>query len=197
MFTEIVKNDNGKMEIVDLASLAEDINSEFALTCETMKKGIEHALKVGGLLLQAKSLVGHGGWHNWVVNNCDFTTRTASNYMALARHPDMFKSETVSDLTLRGMLDIVHAKDTETKVVEREKLGEGRRFSWEKNEEVIKAREVFSNFNNLIDLLFFAEQDQDPEMARKILDQFEGYMIGWLGHIRTNWLEKINDDHCP
>ena len=68
-------------------------------------------------------------------------------------------------------------------------------WQWETKEVIIKAREVFSNFNNLIDLLFYAEQD--PKAARIILNQFEGYMIGWLGHIRTNWLEKINDDHCP
>jgi hypothetical protein len=37
----------------------------------------------GELLIEAKSLLKHGEWGNWLTENASFTERTAQSYMRL------------------------------------------------------------------------------------------------------------------
>lgn len=46
---------------------------------------IRSAVTAGQALIEAKKLVGHGGWSGWVDEHCRFSDRTASAYMRLAR----------------------------------------------------------------------------------------------------------------
>jgi hypothetical protein len=57
------------------------------------RKAIEHAIRCGELLAEAKQQVGHGNWTPWVNAHLDFTARTASNYMRIAAN-----EKRVSDL---------------------------------------------------------------------------------------------------
>ncbi len=70
---------------VDLAHTARSIQLAHGRVLEACRKSLEHAKFVGLLLLKAKDAVGHGHWEAWVVMNCRFTPRTASNYMRIAR----------------------------------------------------------------------------------------------------------------
>ena len=54
---------------------------------EAHRTTIRNALVAGQALLEAKEIVGHGGWRKWVADNCCFSYRTARVYMQLARNP--------------------------------------------------------------------------------------------------------------
>jgi Protein of unknown function (DUF3102) len=95
------------LSVVSLDQLAERIKAEHAQCEVTMRAGVEHALKAGELLIEAKALCGHGEWGNWLQTHCEFSERTAQGYMRLAREwPDLAESKAqhVADLSLRGAL---------------------------------------------------------------------------------------------
>src|SRR6266702_3408421 len=74
------------------------------------RKGIEHALAAGPLLLEAKAQVPHGQWLPWLAENCPTVApRMAQYYMGLARKRPELESrcETVSHLTLREAVQLL------------------------------------------------------------------------------------------
>ena len=68
-----------------LPALAANIAAEHQQAQASMQKGLEHALKAGELLVEAKKLVTHGKWLPWLEANCPFPERTAQLYMRVAR----------------------------------------------------------------------------------------------------------------
>jgi hypothetical protein len=84
-----------------LPDLAVRIRSEYEKARQSARASIEHALRVGELLLEAKVLVQHGEWSGWLQRNCDLSERMAQGYMRLARHlRDHPNTKLVSDLDL-------------------------------------------------------------------------------------------------
>jgi phage N-6-adenine-methyltransferase len=80
------------------------------------RKGIEHALTAGELLLEAKAQVPHGQWLPWLAENCPAVSpRMAQYYMGLARkRPELeSKYETVSHLTLREAVQLLEEDEGE------------------------------------------------------------------------------------
>jgi hypothetical protein len=70
-----------------LAELVGKINQTHTARLACCRKGMEHALVAGGLLIEAKEIskdkFGHGHWLPWVKKNCSFGVRTAQLYMQL------------------------------------------------------------------------------------------------------------------
>jgi len=82
-----------------LADLAARIQYEHELCAVAVKRGCEHAIAAGKLLLEAKAVIGHGRWLPWLREHCRMSARTAQVYMQLARlAPD---AQRVADLPLR------------------------------------------------------------------------------------------------
>jgi Protein of unknown function (DUF3102) len=79
MSTEIATTNN-------LDNLAARIRSEHLAAKLAARKTLEHAIQAGELLLEAKRLVGHGHWGDWLLDHCDVSERTAQGYMRLARN---------------------------------------------------------------------------------------------------------------
>jgi hypothetical protein len=85
-----------------LADLAKEIRDECDAAAQSLRKGIDHALSAGRLLLEAKSQCSHGSWLPWLEENVpDVTVRQAQKYMRLAEnwprpsantHPDSYLS---------------------------------------------------------------------------------------------------------
>ena len=94
-----------------LADLAGRINTEHEACHASMRKGLEHALKAGALLLEAKAGLPHGEWLPWLGENCsDIGERTAQNYMRLARELPKLgseKAQRVADLSYRDAVHVV------------------------------------------------------------------------------------------
>jgi hypothetical protein len=69
------------------------------------KRGLDHALIAGHLLLEAKQHVRHGEWLPWLCDHCGIPERTAQVYMRLARR--MPKNARPADLTITQALEMV------------------------------------------------------------------------------------------
>lgn len=65
------------------------------------------AISAGEKLIEAKALLKHGTWLPWLAEHCELSERQAQRYMRLALHKGKLdvKSDTVSDLTIRGALE--------------------------------------------------------------------------------------------
>lgn len=98
-----------------LPGLANKINEATTAAESHARSAMQYALTAGELLVQAKSLVPHGEWQQWVEANCTIAPRTASAYMRLsARLPELPEAERqrVADLPLR---DAIRAIGTSAK----------------------------------------------------------------------------------
>lgn len=85
-----------------LKEIADAANAEHTKIEDSLREGLTRAVSVGNLLNEAKKLVQHGEWRQWIADHCQFSERTAQNYMRIsARYPELAKSATVADLTYR------------------------------------------------------------------------------------------------
>jgi hypothetical protein len=88
--------------------IAYRINEEHSRAFGKAKDALSHARAAGELLIEAKSLLKHGEWGNWLTENVAFTDRTAQSYMRLARNwESLSKNETISDLGLVKTLSLL------------------------------------------------------------------------------------------
>lgn len=90
---------------LDQVALA--INSEHTLAMQHAESAVEHARRVGQLLIEAKSALQHGEFQPWLASHVAFSTRQAQRYMSAAqgkplpvRKIALPKNDTVSRLTL-------------------------------------------------------------------------------------------------
>jgi hypothetical protein len=86
-----------------LPILAASINDHAAAADAATRRGLEHAIAAGLLLIEAKELVGHGGWLAWLQASCRVGQRQAQTYMRLARNRhklEALKNESAAYLTI-------------------------------------------------------------------------------------------------
>lgn len=72
--------------IKTLATLAETANAEHRFTVGAALSAVEHAVRGGEALIEARSIVGAEGWHAWLGKNFHATHHTASHYMRIAAY---------------------------------------------------------------------------------------------------------------
>ena len=81
-----------------------------------MRRGLEHALRAGELLIEAKAGLAHGQWLPWLKENCsDVSERSAQNCMRMAREVAKLEpsnAKRVADLSFRDALQEVAAMTT-------------------------------------------------------------------------------------
>jgi Protein of unknown function (DUF3102) len=92
--------------------LATQINAAHDEVIGSMRRTVEHAIKAGNLLLQAKAdpeIGRHGKWLEWVCANCKFGERTAQLYMRLAQEIPALGAKTkyISDLTMTDAIKLL------------------------------------------------------------------------------------------
>jgi hypothetical protein len=87
-----------------LAEIAAAIAAAHA-DCETaLRDSVRHAIRVGELLIQVKTRLGHGNWLPWLSANCPFSERTAQTYMRMANNVAKLADsnpQRVADMSLR------------------------------------------------------------------------------------------------
>jgi hypothetical protein len=95
-----------------LPILAAAIRAEHEAARATARSAVEHALKAGELLLEAKSALSHGEWLPWLREHCSPSERQAQKYMLVFSRKDELelKSDSGADLTLAGALASLPAK---------------------------------------------------------------------------------------
>ena len=119
-----------------LSDLAREIdeNEKSRRACEV--KGLMHGFRIGQLLLEARKVVPHGGFLDWVKANTSVTPRMCQIYMKVAKDPRIQRAieheyETVSHLTLTKAVKL--AAQPEDRV-----LAWGKRIAdrWRKQEKI-------------------------------------------------------------
>jgi hypothetical protein len=91
--------------------LAEQINSAHEAAEQSLRASVEHAVRAGQLLIEAKRVHGrHGQWIAWLQQNIKFSDRLAQAYMRLARLP-VEKRNAVADLPLREALSAIRSRE--------------------------------------------------------------------------------------
>ncbi|MGI8440812.1 MAG: DUF3102 domain-containing protein, partial [Thermoleophilaceae bacterium] len=82
--------------------LAGEIRAEHEQAQEAFASAVEHAVRCGELLLEAKAQVGHGGWGAWLDEHFPASRRSAQGYMRLARHGQ--EAQALAHLGVEGAL---------------------------------------------------------------------------------------------
>jgi hypothetical protein len=77
-----------------LHRLAEEINAEHRAFVGGFRKTVEHGIRAGELLSDAKKQCEHGTWLPWLEKNCEVSARTAQEYMRLYNHRDALRANT-------------------------------------------------------------------------------------------------------
>lgn len=101
--------------------VAAEINS---IKDQTRTMILCNSIEIGRRLLEAKAMVGHGEWENWLKNSIDYSQRTASNLMRIfeeyganqiALFGDNSKSQALADLSYTQAITLlgVPAEDRE------------------------------------------------------------------------------------
>jgi hypothetical protein len=96
--------------------LAERINEGHRLAESHARSAVEHALRCGELLIEAKAKINHGQWLPWLKANCAVSERTAQAYVRLARELPALapgKAQRVADLPLREALKALVSEPSE------------------------------------------------------------------------------------
>lgn len=95
------------------ADLATSIETEHTAAATAAKSAIEHAIRCGELLAQAKETLPHGQWIPWVRRNLSFDERQAQKYMRAAAHATELRNATPSS-HLTGALKAIATTKTTT-----------------------------------------------------------------------------------
>ena len=77
-----------------LGKLAGEINAEHRAFAGTFRKAVEHGIRAGELLAQAKEQCPHGAWLPWLEANFEGSVRVAQEYMRIYRHRDEIRERT-------------------------------------------------------------------------------------------------------
>jgi hypothetical protein len=101
----------------DLNVMAKKINECLSNIESSMQFCLIAAFSAGELLNKAKASVPHGGWAQWLEENCKLSEKTAQRYMKLANNRKQIesKSDTVSDLTFRQAERLITAQPAQPK----------------------------------------------------------------------------------
>jgi hypothetical protein len=140
-----------------------------------VRLGLSKALRIGDLLTEQKSRLGHGQFISWVKTNLPFTDRTARNYMALWKRRELLKTETVSVLSAAYKLLASHSEDKK----QAERPWE---LYFELKGKLLVANELVQNINktDVFDTQenshFFALFDECVSSARGFFGVVDGYL---------------------
>lgn len=106
-----------------LPDLAARIKAEH----EATESSVQHAIRAGELLLEAKVLVKHGEWLPWLKQHCSISERTAQLYMRCAKQKDVIVANTqdVADLTLNEAAALLMLSSNVKKLFAMHKTMEG------------------------------------------------------------------------
>jgi len=72
----------------DLDAIAVDLRREVEGADRAWRTAVEHAVRAGELLTEAKAQVQHGEWLRWLQAHFPGAPRPAQDYMRLARHAE-------------------------------------------------------------------------------------------------------------
>lgn len=112
MKKELVK---GMERFVDESNRIEEeviVSKNFAEQRTCNEHFFQCALNIGQQLLEAKKIVKHGEWTNWLKERVQFSERTAQNYMKIYKETEkngspLLKTQAFADLSYSQVIEIL------------------------------------------------------------------------------------------
>lgn len=86
------------------AAIEARIREEHEAAQRAARTALDHAIRCGQLLAEAKSQLPHGAWGNWLAEHFPASPRTARGYMRLAEHREELNRQGLADLGIEGAL---------------------------------------------------------------------------------------------
>jgi hypothetical protein len=90
---------NDVLEISRLSELADEVRSEHDASRAAQAAALEHAIRAGHALLEARALIDPGTWTSWLINQCHISRKCATNYQRLAFYEDDVRATAASTIT--------------------------------------------------------------------------------------------------
>lgn len=144
----------------------------------TIKEQVRHtalsaSVEIGRRLKEAKALVPDGEWTDWLLNNVDYSVRTAQNLMALAAEYDAGQFKTLEKLSYTKAVLLLSVPREE-----REEFAEGRDLealsTRELQKEIASLRDKNREMQITMDQLIAAQNDSPAEALKEQIAGLEG-----------------------
>lgn len=144
----------------------------------TIKEQVRHtalsaSVEIGRRLKEAKALVPNGEWTDWLLNNVDYSVRTAQNLMALAAEYDAGQFKTLEHLSCTKAVLLLSVPREE-----REEFAEGRDLealsTRELQKEIASLRDKNREMQITMDQLIAAQNDSPAEALKEQIAGLEG-----------------------
>jgi hypothetical protein len=90
-------------EIESSVDLVTAINDEHRRCDEAVSTALDHAMRAGDLLIEARADIGHGNWQAWIEENFEGSLRRAQEYMRLAKNRESIEAEKARSSALLGI----------------------------------------------------------------------------------------------
>jgi hypothetical protein len=147
-----------------LGELAAQVRVEHRAVLADARSMLLHAVAAGEALLEAKALIGHGSWLNWL-SGVGLEPRTAQRYMRIARNTSAV-SYLPNDASMRDALDALSRPRPRPSTRQERLLELSRRFS---QIQIMGAYELESPTRRYFQRQHYAEAiaDRNPEAAIK------------------------------
>lgn len=168
-------------ENVEIYDVVEEINHEHELCIRSMKNTLEHAIKIGELLIQQKEKVQYGDWTIWVKMNCNFDFKQAWRYMKIAEnlaHAPKLEEAT----SIRHALRILGIEEKKPKPAELPEPEDKKYFSWFDDERVTDVYDAIKKINSTVTFLKSAKEDRGA--IEQILKQWDTALNKIIENIR-------------
>ena len=149
-----------------------------AAEINTIKEQVRHtalsaSVEIGRRLKEAKALVPDGEWTDWLLNNVDYSVRTAQNLMALAAEYDAGQFKTLEKLSYTKAVLLLSVPREE-----REEFAEGRDLealsTRELQKEIASLRDKNREMQITMDQLIAAQNDSPAEALKEQIAGLEG-----------------------
>lgn len=90
-------------------SLSAQINKEHQACVRAARQALDHAMRCGDLLVEAKAGCPHGEWQPWLAEHFDGSARSARGYMRLANNRELLEPKTAESavLSIDGALKLL------------------------------------------------------------------------------------------
>ncbi|MGI8805121.1 MAG: DUF3102 domain-containing protein [Thermoleophilaceae bacterium] len=93
-------------------ALAGRIRAEHELAQQALTSAVDHGVRCGLLLEQAKAGVAHGEWLPWLADNVEFSERTAQVYMRLAANAQRASHLEAATSIRAALAELVEPRET-------------------------------------------------------------------------------------
>jgi hypothetical protein len=169
--------------IAGLANLAAQIRQEHQAATLAIRRGCEHAIAAGRLLIEAKGQVPHGQWLRWLKEHCQISVRSAQTYMQIAHlAPD---AQRIAHLPLRRAALELQCRDRDARqAAERDEST--REWARKQHREGVMNVAMRAVFDQIDQLRHKPERRADltATVLELIADQ-----LNWL-----NWARQVADE---